>query len=246
MFLVYQSISCIMVNRMRSAIVKVGSCPFSRGSQLGFLDKTLPHVACIRSGLHRRGLDTGPTTCFPSRGPRLISQNEIPEDEWLAGLEFWAREYLKAEGTISCLPPSAEPFRFVIVGRTARAEEGIRGASIGSKLRFMLAKHSLQMLISQTTDDTDDIDPSEINVEAHFSVIDAFEMPPVHFDPVRSGFTTSATLLVDTKLTFRSRIKPSMAGQASSRSAYLRERWGIIREVCRSRVARAIADVRSS
>ena len=43
-------------------------------------------------------------------------------------------------------------------------------------------------------------------------------MPPVHFDPVRGGFTTSKT-------------KPSIAGQASSRAAYLRERWGIIKEV---------------
>lgn len=36
----------------------------------------------------------------------------------------------------------------------------------------------------------DEIDPSEINVEAHFKVVDAFDMPPVHFDPVRAGFTT--------------------------------------------------------
>lgn len=28
----------------------------------------------------------------------LTMQNEIPEDEWVVGLEFWAREYLKGEG----------------------------------------------------------------------------------------------------------------------------------------------------
>jgi DNA polymerase epsilon subunit 2 len=43
-------------------------------------------------------------------------------------------------------------------------------------------------------------------------------MPPVHFDPIRGGFTTSKS-------------KASIAGQASSRAAYLRERWGIIKEI---------------
>lgn len=43
-------------------------------------------------------------------------------------------------------------------------------------------------------------------------------MPPVHFDPVRGGFTTAKG-------------KGSIAGQASSRAAFLRERWGIIKEV---------------
>lgn len=43
-------------------------------------------------------------------------------------------------------------------------------------------------------------------------------MPPTHFDPVRGGFTTTKT-------------KPSIAAQASSRAAFLRERWGIIKEI---------------
>lgn len=42
----------------------------------------------------------------------------------------------------------------------------------------------------QTNDDTDAPDPTEINIEAHFSVIDAFDMPAVHFDSIRGGFTT--------------------------------------------------------
>ena len=50
-------------------------------------------------------------------------------------------------------------------------------------------------------------------------------MPPVHFDPVRGGFTTSKG-------------KGSIAGQASSRAAFLRERWGIIKEVCPSSTSR--------
>lgn len=70
----------------------------------------------------------------------------------------------------------------------------------------------------QANDDTQAPDPSEINVEAHFSVVDSFDMPAVHFDPVRGGFTTSKS-------------KPSIAGQAASRAAFLRERWGIIKEV---------------
>lgn len=46
------------------------------------------------------------------------------------------------------------------------------------------------VLILQANDDTDAPDPTEINIEAHFSVIDAFEMPAVHFDSIRGGFTT--------------------------------------------------------
>lgn len=40
----------------------------------------------------------------------------------------------------------------------------------------------------QSTEGADEIDPSEVNIETHFSVIDAFDMPAVHFDPVRAGF----------------------------------------------------------
>lgn len=43
-------------------------------------------------------------------------------------------------------------------------------------------------------------------------------MPPTHYDAIRGGFTTSKS-------------KPSIAGQASSRAAFLRERWGIIKEI---------------
>jgi hypothetical protein len=43
----------------------------------------------------------------------------------------------------------------------------------------------------QANDDTDAPDPTEINIEAHFSVVDAFDMPAVHFDSIRGGFTTS-------------------------------------------------------
>ncbi|EKD03887.1 epsilon DNA polymerase [Trichosporon asahii var. asahii CBS 8904] len=67
-------------------------------------------------------------------------------------------------------------------------------------------------------DDTQEADPSEVNVEAHFSVVDSFNMPPVRFDPVRAAFSVAKR-------------KPSIAGQAASRSSYLRERWGIIREI---------------
>ena len=49
---------------------------------------------------------------------------------------------------------------------------------------------SVELTHVQTTDDADEVDPSEINVEMHFGVIDAFDMPPVHFDAVRGGFTT--------------------------------------------------------
>jgi DNA polymerase epsilon subunit 2 len=28
----------------------------------------------------------------------VLTDGEVPEDEWLAGLELWAKEYLKGEG----------------------------------------------------------------------------------------------------------------------------------------------------
>lgn len=43
---------------------------------------------------------------------------------------------------------------------------------------------------SQANDDNDEGDSTEISPEAHFSVIDAFDMPAVRFDSVRGGFTT--------------------------------------------------------
>jgi DNA polymerase epsilon subunit 2 len=37
----------------------------------------------------------------------MFLQNEIPEDEWVVGLEFWAREYLKGEGGCGRTPTPA-------------------------------------------------------------------------------------------------------------------------------------------
>ena len=88
-------------------------------------------------------------------------------------------------------------------------------------------------LISKANDDSNAPDPTEINVEAHFSVIDAFDMPAVHFDAVRGGFTTCVQLRAMWDLANGHRGKSkSLGGQPSSRSAFLRERWGIIKEVC--------------
>lgn len=51
-------------------------------------------------------------------------------------------------------------------------------------------KRAYEILQLGTTDDTQTADPTEINVEAHFAVVDSFDMPAVHFDAVRGGFTT--------------------------------------------------------
>ncbi|WVN91125.1 DNA polymerase epsilon subunit B [Cryptococcus depauperatus CBS 7841] len=69
-----------------------------------------------------------------------------------------------------------------------------------------------------TTEDSQIADPSEVNVESHFSVIDAFKMPAIRFDSVRSGFVIAKN-------------KPSLAGDAASKSAFLRERWAIIKDI---------------
>ncbi|WWD21020.1 DNA polymerase epsilon subunit B [Kwoniella shandongensis] len=148
-----------MVNQMRAAIVKVFSTKHSL---------TLPAAAL-------------------NYIEQVLQENEIPDDEWIVGLEFWAREYLKGEDS----------------------------SSLVSLPALKKAYESLQL---GTNEDSQTADPSEINVESHFSVIDSFDMPPVHFDPVRGGFTTSKT-------------KPSVAGSAAARSAFLRERWGIIKEI---------------
>jgi DNA polymerase epsilon subunit 2 len=54
-------------------------------------------------------------------------------------------------------------------------------------------KRAYEILQLGGTDDTDAIDPSDINVEAHFSAVDSFDMPAQHFDIVRSGFTLCAS-----------------------------------------------------
>ncbi|ODN74772.1 DNA polymerase epsilon subunit B [Cryptococcus amylolentus CBS 6039] len=146
-----------MANRMRAVIVKIFSTKHSL---------TLPAPA-----LHYI---------------EDILEN-IEEEEWVNGLEHWAKEYLKAEDS----------------------------SSLVSLPALKKAFENLQM---GAPDDSGEADPSEINVESHFSVIDAFSMPPMRFDPVRAGFVSARTL-------------PSIAGQANSRSAFLRERWAIIKEI---------------
>jgi hypothetical protein len=55
-------------------------------------------------------------------------------------------------------------------------------------------KRAYEILQLGAADDSQVADPAEINVEAHFSVVDSFDMPAVHFDVVRSGFTTSVSI----------------------------------------------------
>lgn len=89
----------------------------------------------------------------------------------------------------SCLV-RAHP-RLFVARFVASAAEGLRDTSAwGVPVRTNCNRFVADL---QTTEDADDIDPSEINVEAHFSVIDAFDMPPIHFDSVRAGFTTYVT-----------------------------------------------------
>ncbi|KAI9636514.1 DNA polymerase alpha/epsilon subunit B-domain-containing protein [Dioszegia hungarica] len=147
-----------MVNAMRAAIVRVFSTKHSL---------TLPAAALAYI-------------------EKELTENEIPQAEWVSGLEFWAKEYLKGEES-------------------------------SSLVNLPALKRAYEILQLGAIDDDDAPDPTEINIEAHFSVVDAFDMPPVHFDAIRGGFTTSKT--------------KSIGGQPSSRSAFLRERWGIIKEI---------------
>lgn len=84
-------------------------------------------------------------------------------------MEFWAREYLKGEGWW-------EPFRLIPESSSLVSLDGLRRA--------------YEILQLGAADDSQAADPSEINVEAHFSVVDSFDMPAVHFDAVRGGFVT--------------------------------------------------------
>nr|ODN92928.1 DNA polymerase epsilon subunit B [Cryptococcus depauperatus CBS 7855] len=118
-----------MVRKMRAAIVKVFSTKHSL---------TLPAAA-----LHHI--------------EQVLNENDIPEEEWIIGLELWAKEYLKAEDSSSLVSLPA-------------------------------LKKAFENLQLGTTEDSQIADPSEVNVESHFSVIDAFKMPAIRFDSVRSGF----------------------------------------------------------
>ncbi|WOO83431.1 DNA polymerase epsilon subunit B [Vanrija pseudolonga] len=98
------------------------------------------------------------------------------------------------------------------------AREYLKGEDTTSIVSLPGLKRAYEILQLGTTGDSQSIDPSEVNVNAHFSVVDSFDMPAVHFDAVRGGFIVAKT-------------KPDIAGTAASRSSYLRERWGIIKEV---------------
>ncbi|EIW66910.1 hypothetical protein TREMEDRAFT_45435 [Tremella mesenterica DSM 1558] len=98
------------------------------------------------------------------------------------------------------------------------AREYLKGEESSSLVSLPALKKAYEILQLGVNDNDDMLDPSEVNIETHFSVVDAFDMPAVHFDAVRGGFTTS-------------KHTPSLAGQASSRAAFLRERWGIIKEI---------------
>lgn len=50
-------------------------------------------------------------------------------------------------------------------------------------------KRAYDILQLGNVDDTQVADPTEVNVEAHFSVVDSFDMPAVRFDPVRAAFS---------------------------------------------------------
>ncbi|KAL7421454.1 DNA-directed DNA polymerase epsilon, subunit B [Cryptotrichosporon argae] len=117
---------------------------------------------------------------------QVLVENEVPQEEWISALEYWAKEYLKSEESSSLVSLSA-------------------------------LKRAYETLQVGGPDESDTIDPAEVNIDKHFAVVDAFDMPPVRFDPVRGGFTTAKS--------------KSIAGQAASRSAYLRERWAIIKEI---------------
>lgn len=86
------------------------------------------------------------------------------------GLELWAAEYLKGEG------------RYHLPGSTDRIEPS-------SLVSLDGLKRAYEILQLGSVDDTQEADPSEVNVEAHFSVVDSFNMPPVRFDPVRAAFS---------------------------------------------------------
>lgn len=108
----------------------------------------------------------------------------MPQDEWSVGLDLWAREYLKGEGEL----------------RTPHAQLTPDPSSL---VTLPGLKRAYEILQLGGTDDTQTADPSEVNVEAHFSVVDSFEMPAVHFDVVRGGFTYVGMRCVDADLVQR-------------------------------------------
>lgn len=67
-----------------------------------------------------------------------------------------------------------------------------------------------------------DVDPSN-----HIRIIDAFSMPWLHFDGEKKTFSHHAIQGSSTT----ARKKPSLAGAADSKAAYLRDRFNILKQV---------------
>lgn len=115
----------------------------------------------------------------------------------MVGLEFWAKEYLKAEGAFICCRIQyyiLTYFRFIIIGVIASFEKGLRKPPAWRELHTACTiVKSTKLICPQTTEDTQVADPSEVNVESHFSVVDSFDMPAMRYDPVRSGFVQCVT-----------------------------------------------------
>ncbi len=106
----------------------------------------------------------------------ILSSHSLDDDpeELLSGIELWAKEYLKGE----------DPSPLVGLEGLKRAYESLQVKTSVDEYNGNGHRHEngAQDLLDGV------IDPMEVNPEAHFKVVGAFEMPGIRFDPVRGTF----------------------------------------------------------
>ncbi|GHJ86100.1 hypothetical protein NliqN6_2502 [Naganishia liquefaciens] len=135
----------------------------------------------------------------------VMQEHDIGEEEWQAGLELLAKEYLRGEDpsplvSLEALKRAYESLQL----KTDFDEEPSRDYASQSH------SHGLARGMGH--------DPLDTHVDSHFHVINSFDIPGLRFDAVRGTFVSPHH-------------KPAIAGPPSARAAFLRERWSIIRQL---------------
>ncbi|KAG7528621.1 hypothetical protein FFLO_06044 [Filobasidium floriforme] len=135
---------------------------------------------------------------------KILTEGEVPQEEWSDGLELWAKEYLRGEDPNPLISlPSLQKAYDSLSAKTSALEDA--DDLLGDDQDFHI--------------DIDiDIDPEEVTVDSHFRVVGAFEMPGWRFDNVKGTFGLPNH-------------RPAIGGPAISRSMYLRERWALVRQI---------------
>ncbi|KAJ9123104.1 hypothetical protein QFC22_001294 [Naganishia vaughanmartiniae] len=136
----------------------------------------------------------------------VMQEHDIGEEEWQAGLDLLAKEYLKGEDPSPLVPLDALKRAYESLQLKTDFEDVDPSYDYGSQSHT----HGLARGMGH--------DPLDTHVDSHFHIVDAFDMPGMRFDPIRGTFVSPQH-------------KPAIAGPPSARAAFLRERWSVIRQL---------------